>query len=73
MHIRRTDHSELAKLNNLYTTYEEFDKFISDCKEKKIFLATDSLDVQKKYTSCLYDNPWKAAFYYVKKPMWKTF
>jgi hypothetical protein len=54
IHIRRTDHTELAKKNNLYTTYEEFDKFIEDNKDKKIFLATDNADVQKKYkTRCL--------------------
>jgi len=53
MHIRRTDHSELAKRNNSYTTFGEFDKFAADNKQMKIFLATDDLDVQNIYTQCL--------------------
>lgn len=55
IHIRRTDHIELAKKNNSYTTFDEFDKFIEDNKEKKIFIATDNLDVQNKYgDKCIY-------------------
>lgn len=57
IHIRRTDHSELAKQNNSYTTFEEFDEFIAANKNKKIFLATDNLDVQKKYANCLVYKP----------------
>lgn len=57
MHIRRTDHIELAKKFNSYTSFGEFDKFITDNPNKKIFLATDSIDVQKKYKSrCIFNK-----------------
>lgn len=55
IHIRRTDHTDLAKKNNLYTSYEEFINFIENCKKdnKLIFLATDDIEVQKKFKNCI--------------------
>lgn len=53
IHVRRSDHIALAKKNNSYTTFEEFDTFISKHKQKRVFLATDELSVQKKYNNCL--------------------
>ncbi len=54
MHIRRTDHIDLAKRFDSYTDDDEFDTFASKCRHdgKYVFLATDSHDVQKKYKWC---------------------
>jgi len=53
VHIRRTDHINLATKNNLYTTDEEFIKFIED-NNRNLYIATDNKDT--------YDN-----FYYKYK------
>lgn len=55
MHIRRTDHSDLAKRFNSYTADDEFDLYSDKCRSngKSVFLATDSLEVQKKYDWCI--------------------
>lgn len=47
VHIRRTDHTILAKEAGKYTSFEKFDEFLSSYK--LAYLATDSRDVQKKY------------------------
>lgn len=49
VHIRRTDHIELAKKNGNYTDDEEFFKFIDKYPDKKIYLATDNEDTQKTF------------------------
>ncbi len=51
VHIRRTDHTVLAKEAGKYTSFEKFNEFIQ--KHKLVYLATDSRDVQKKYPQLL--------------------
>lgn len=53
MHIRRTDHSQLARNNNSYTTFEEFDIFIKEQNNLPIYLATDERKVQLKYPNTI--------------------
>jgi hypothetical protein len=53
IHIRRTDHSNLARNNNIYTTFEEFDKFINEHNDLPIYLATDERKVQFKYPNTI--------------------
>ena len=48
VHIRRTDHAELARKNNLYTTDETFQEFI-DSHESNLYLATDNRETQESY------------------------
>ena len=56
MHVRRTDHVEVAKRNNAYTSFDEFDEFVKR-NNRKIFLLTDCEDVQKRYPYCIvYDT-----------------
>jgi hypothetical protein len=54
VHVRRTDHSELAKSKKRYTKDEDFHTFIQKCPNNfPIFLATDNRQTQieflKKY------------------------
>jgi hypothetical protein len=57
IHIRRTDHIILAQKNNVYMDLIEFDNFIATHKTKKIFLATDSTEMQERYAGqCLIFN-----------------
>ena len=43
IHVRRTDHVNLAKKNNKYTSDEMFFNFINNMKDKKnIYIATDN-------------------------------
>jgi hypothetical protein len=49
MHIRRTDHIELAKRNNRFTGDMEFDFFVMENKNDRIFLTTDNKEIQDKY------------------------
>jgi len=46
IHVRRTDHTELAKKNNNFTTDEEFFEFVERYPDKKIYLATDNAETQ---------------------------
>lgn len=55
VHIRRTDHVGLAKKNNQYTDDNNFINFLRINKNYNIFLATDSLDTQKKFKK-LFNN-----------------
>lgn len=52
VHIRRTDHIQLAKKNNSFTSDEEFYEFIDKCN-KNIYIATDNKttydNFKKKY------------------------
>lgn len=49
VHIRRTDHIELAQRNKRYTTDDEFYKFIdSHDKSYAIYLATDNAKTQEE-------------------------
>ena len=55
IHVRRTDHIEVAKRRNRYTTDEDFFKFIDKYKNnvKYLYVATDNKETyemfQKKY------------------------
>ncbi len=42
VHIRRTDHINLAKRNNRYTSDQEFIDFIKNRKESNVYVATDN-------------------------------
>lgn len=48
IHVRRSDHVDLAKSKNRFTTDEEFINFIESNKHN-IFLATDCLKTQQKF------------------------
>jgi predicted XRE-type DNA-binding protein len=50
MHIRRTDHSDLAKKKDNFTGNDEFIKFAEEHKDTKIFLATDEKSVQDVFS-----------------------
>ena len=55
LHIRRTDHTELAKDKNRFTSDDEFMKFIDkQDKNKNIYIATDNKETydifKQKYT-----------------------
>jgi hypothetical protein len=47
IHIRRTDHSELANQNERYTQDIEFHQFIDENKNHKVYLSTDNYETQK--------------------------
>jgi hypothetical protein len=49
VHIRRTDHTNLAKLHNRFTTDEDFIKFIEKYDTYNLYLATDNKDTQLKF------------------------
>lgn len=53
-HIRRTDHSELAKSKNKFTSDETFREFL-DSTDLPIFIATDNGETQQ-YFKTLYEN-----------------
>jgi hypothetical protein len=55
VHIRRTDHINLAKKINMYTTDDDFVKFINKYPEYDIYLATDNRNTQDKFIS-MYKN-----------------
>ena len=42
IHVRRTDHAKLAKLNNCYTSDEDFFNFIDKSRINNIYIATDN-------------------------------
>lgn len=44
IHVRRTDHVELAKNNNCYTSDEDFFNFIDKSQINNIYIATDNKD-----------------------------
>ncbi len=50
IHVRRTDHIGLAKKNKVYTTDDDFFKFIDKNQDTKyIYLATDNRTTQNKF------------------------
>lgn len=49
IHVRRTDHTELAKKNQCFTTDEEFFEFVDRYPDKKIYLATDNSETQEMF------------------------
>ena len=49
VHIRRTDHIQLAKDNNKYTTDTDFTNFIDSYPNKYLYIATDNLQTYKYY------------------------
>jgi hypothetical protein len=50
IHVRRTDHTHIALINNRYTNDEMFFKFIDDIEDKKnIYIATDNEDTYNKF------------------------
>lgn len=58
VHIRRSDHTVLAKSVGAFTTCDEFDEFIVKHANKgfQTYLATDDIIIQEKYrgTCCMY-------------------
>lgn len=52
VHIRRTDHTALAQSAGAYTSLEEFEAFAAN--QERVYLATDSRDIQLKYSSWLH-------------------
>lgn len=49
VHIRRTDCIKLAKKKGLYTSDNEFIKFIENSNAKYVYIATDNLKTYKKF------------------------
>ena len=49
VHIRRTDHSDLARENERYTHDNEFHEFINENGTYNVYLATDNLQTQKAF------------------------
>ena len=49
VHIRRTDHIQLAKRHNAFTPDEEFIKFIKLNPDYPLYLATDNLETQLQF------------------------
>ena len=49
VHIRRTDHTSLAKKNKKYTDDQTFIKYIDKHPTDKIYLATDNYDTQRQF------------------------
>jgi len=49
VHVRRTDHSRLAKRNASYTSDRKFQDFIIENDTSDVYLATDNYKTQKKY------------------------
>jgi hypothetical protein len=49
VHIRRTDHIELAKSQNLYTEEQKYIDFLNENKEYNIYIATDNLETQSYF------------------------
>jgi hypothetical protein len=47
IHVRRTDHTELAKNNNNFTQDQAFVDFLKNYKNKNIYIATDNINSQK--------------------------
>lgn len=48
VHIRRTDHIQLAKQRNVYTCDDEFEYFINDYKN--VYIATDNVITYTKFS-----------------------
>jgi hypothetical protein len=55
LHIRRTDHIELAKKKNLYVDDDIFIDFINQNLDYDIYIATDNRETQDKFYN-LYKN-----------------
>lgn len=51
VHIRQTNHIQLAHENKCYTKFDEFEKFMDEFDELPMYLATDEYNVQLKYNS----------------------
>ena len=66
LHIRRTDHSWLAKRNNIYTNDETFFNFINKYENKNIYLATDNVDTYNQFKK-KYPNQIKFDYHKVNK------
>ena len=49
VHIRRTDHSKMAQNIGNYTDDNQFINFLNKHKNYNIFLATDCINIQKKF------------------------
>lgn len=49
VHISRTDHIKLARLNNKYTPDSEFINFIDKHADHKLYIATDNRQTQDKF------------------------
>lgn len=56
VHIRRTDSIRLAKKNGLYTSDNEFIKFIENSNAKYVYIATDNLVTFKKFKQLFPDK-----------------
>lgn len=51
LHIRRTDHTDLAKSQNAYTTDDDFFNFINKYNHKNLYIATDNKDTYDMFVS----------------------
>jgi len=53
VHVRRTDHIELAKKNHKYTTDDQVENFITSHPDGNVYVATDNMktyaDLQEKF------------------------
>lgn len=62
VHIRRTDHIQLAKRNNSYTSDNNFEDFINSHKNKNLYIATDNIETYIKFSK-KYSNMIKFAYH----------
>lgn len=66
IHVRRTDHTELAQSKGRFTTDEEFHTFIAKCPPQcLIYVATDNCETQKQYV----EKYGKRIFWYEEIPL----
>lgn len=63
LHIRRTDHTNLAKRNNKYTSDQEFMAFINRNKNINIYIASDNKETYNKFKN-LYPNRIKFDYHF---------
>ena len=65
IHVRRTDHTELAQSKGRFTADEEFHTFIAQCPPQcLIYVATDNCKTQKQYV----EKYGKRVFWYEEIP-----
>jgi hypothetical protein len=56
VHIRRTDHSNLAKKNNRFTEDIDFIRFINKYPKHNVYIATDNKETQMKFYNMYKDR-----------------
>lgn len=63
-HIRRTDHSQMAKINQKYTADPEFKQFLNN-RHENIYIATDNIQTYNNFLT-VYRNRMKFPYHQTK-------